>query len=164
MAKEVKKKDNKKEEKAAKTNSNTMRSELKKVTWPTRKELVNSTIAVIVIVIIVAIIVFLADLVFEGLNTYGIDKVRSIVSNSVNKDDNKNEATNSSAQEVVIDNLVVNEAGSTEVNNEVDAKITMSSRAIKNNYFNYLNEELKKYEDSTDEVQETEEPIDNTTE
>ena len=58
MAKEVKKKDNKKEEKAAKTNSNTMRSELKKVTWPTRKELVNSTIAVIVIVIIVAIIVF----------------------------------------------------------------------------------------------------------
>ncbi len=123
MAKEVKKKDNKKEEKAAKTNSNTMRSELKKVTWPTRKELVNSTIAVIVIVIIVAIIVFLADLVFEGLNTYGIDKVRSIVSNSVNKDDNKNEATNSSAQEVVIDNLVVNEAGSTEVNNEVDATV-----------------------------------------
>ena len=50
------------------------------------------------------------------------------------------------------------------INNEVDAKITMSSRAIKNNYFNYLNEELKKYEDSSEEVQETEEPEDNTTE
>ena len=38
------------------TSSNSMRDELKKVTWPTRKELVNSTMAVIVIVVINTIV------------------------------------------------------------------------------------------------------------
>ena len=85
MAKEVKKKDNKKEEKTAKksskniTSSNSMRDELKKVTWPTRKELVNSTMAVIVIVVITAVIVFFLDIAFESINTYGINKLRKTV-------------------------------------------------------------------------------------
>ena len=96
MAKEISKKDNKKEEKKA-GNGTTMRAELKKVTWPTRKELINSTIAVIVIVVITAIIVFLLDVVFESVNTYGINKLRTYVSDQVNK----NETTNSDAEEVV---------------------------------------------------------------
>ena len=100
MAKEVNKKDNKKEEKVAKTNSNSMRSELKKVTWPTRKELVNSTVAVIVIVIITAIIVFFLDVVFESFSTYGINRLRTVVSDKVNKDDN----TTENAVEEVVDN------------------------------------------------------------
>lgn len=88
MAKEVKNKDNKKEEKSVKksANKNSMRSELKKVTWPTRKELVNSTIAVLVIVVLTAIIVFFLDVVFESINTYGINKLRTTISDKVNKD------------------------------------------------------------------------------
>ena len=88
MAKEVNKKENKKEEKNAKNSSNVkgMRAELKKVTWPTRKELINSTTAVIVIVIITAIIVFFLDVVFESLSTYGINKLRTIVSDKVNNE------------------------------------------------------------------------------
>jgi len=101
MAKEVKKKDNKKEEKVAKktTNNNSMRSELKKVTWPTRKELMNSTIAVLVIVVITAIIVFFLDVVFESLNTYGINKLRTTISDKVN---NQNTTTTQDAVEEIV--------------------------------------------------------------
>ncbi len=42
-------------------------SEMKKVTWPTRKELVNYTIVVIVVVIIVAAVVGVMDLGFGQL-------------------------------------------------------------------------------------------------
>jgi preprotein translocase subunit SecE len=38
--------------------------EMRKVTWPTRNELVNSTIVVIVISAIVAAIVFVLDTIF----------------------------------------------------------------------------------------------------
>ena len=102
MAKEIKKKENKKEDKVAKkkvnTNNSTMRSELKKVTWPTRKELINSTVAVIVIVVITAIIVFFLDVVFESLNTYGINKLRKTVSNKVN---NEVTTTQDAVEEIV---------------------------------------------------------------
>jgi len=103
MAKEVNKKENKKEEKVAKktTSTNTMRSELKKVTWPSRKELVNSTIAVIVIVVLTAIIVFFLDVAFESLNTYGINKLRTTVSEKVNKKETT--TTQDNAEEIVTD-------------------------------------------------------------
>ena len=58
-----------------------MKTELKKVVWPTPKELVNNTLAVIVFVICIAVIVFISDLAFDNLNKYGItalqEKVRS---------------------------------------------------------------------------------------
>ena len=55
------------------------KAELKKVIWPTPKQLVNNTIAVITIVIITAAIVFVLDLAFGALNTYGIDKLKTKV-------------------------------------------------------------------------------------
>lgn len=63
------------------------KAELKKVIWPTPKQVVNNTIAVITIVIITAIIVLVLDLAFEALNTYGIDKIRDVVAknNTVNE-------------------------------------------------------------------------------
>ena len=53
------------------------RAELKKVVWPTSKQLVNSTVAVITIVLVCALIVFLLDLAFEAINKYGINKMQS---------------------------------------------------------------------------------------
>ena len=41
--------------------------ELRKVTWPTRKDLINSTIVVVVISAIVALIIFALDTVFSNL-------------------------------------------------------------------------------------------------
>lgn len=60
------------------------KAELKKVIWPTPKQVVNNTSAVITIVLITAIIVFVLDLAFEKVNTHGIDRLRSVVSKNEN--------------------------------------------------------------------------------
>ena len=58
------------------------KAELKRVSWPTPKQLVNNTIAVISIVLIVCVIVFVLDVIFESLNTYGVEKLKAIVTSS----------------------------------------------------------------------------------
>ena len=60
------------------------KAELKKVIWPTPKQVINNTTAVITIVLITALIVFVLDLTFETLNTHGLDKLKSIVSKEEN--------------------------------------------------------------------------------
>ena len=55
------------------------KAELKKVIWPTPKQIVNNTIAVITIVIIAAAIVFVLDLVFKIFNDKGINKIKESV-------------------------------------------------------------------------------------
>lgn len=68
------------------------KAELKKVIWPTPKQVVNNTVAVITIVLITAIIVFILDLVFDIINDQGINKLKSNLRNKVvvenNVDDN----------------------------------------------------------------------------
>ena len=62
------------------------KAELKKVIWPTPKQVLNNTIAVATIVIVTAIIVLILDLTFEGLNTFGINKLKTIVNtNTINE-------------------------------------------------------------------------------
>ena len=75
----------KKEEKAVKENKvkkhffKDFKAELKKVSWPTPKQLVNNTVAVVVIVVIVGAIVFALDAAFKAMNKYGITKLQSLV-------------------------------------------------------------------------------------
>ena len=59
-----------------------VKSELKKVTWPTPKQLVNDTSAVLSIVIIVALIVFILDVCFENINKFGVEKLKNAVSSN----------------------------------------------------------------------------------
>lgn len=83
----------KKEKKEAKQRNNyfkEMKAELKKVVWPTPKELVNNTIAVIAFVLIIAIIVFVLDFCFDGLNKYGITRLQEKVQSSFLSTDNSN--------------------------------------------------------------------------
>lgn len=74
-----------KEAKAKKENKNKksffkdFKAELKKVSWPTPKQLVNNTTAVVTIVIITAVIVFALDVVFETLNKHGVDKIKEVI-------------------------------------------------------------------------------------
>jgi len=96
MAKEVK---NKKEKKHF---FKDFKAELKKVIWPTPKQLVNNTVAVITIVLITAIIVFVLDLAFEKMNTYGINKLKEMV-------DNKNEISNEVLNETSAENTQTQE-------------------------------------------------------
>ena len=58
------------------------KAELKKVIWPTPKQVLNNTTPVITIVLITAAIVFVLDVAFEKLNTQGIDKLKSVISSS----------------------------------------------------------------------------------
>ncbi len=83
----------KKEEKNIKDKTSFMKSfkaELKKVSWPTPKQLFNNTVAVLAIVIITAAIVFVLDFTFESMNRYGIDKIKNAVSNSTSNEENNN--------------------------------------------------------------------------
>ena len=67
------------------------KAELKKVIWPTRSQVVNNTVIVVVIVLIVTAVVFVLDLSFEALNTYGINPLKSTVKNSVQSENNVDE-------------------------------------------------------------------------
>jgi len=44
-----------------------VRSEFRKVTWPTQKEAVAGTIGVVVIVAVITVVLFLLDLLLSGL-------------------------------------------------------------------------------------------------
>ena len=97
------------------------KAELKKVVWPTPKQLVNNTVAVITIFLITAAIVFVLDLTFETLNKHGVDKVKESItqiedskeetntqtdSNTVTTDENSNnETTENSANETSTENV-----------------------------------------------------------
>ena len=97
----------KKEEKAVKEKSKEnkvkkhffkdFKAELKKVIWPTPKQLVNNTVAVIVIVVIVGVIVFVLDTVFKAINDNGITKLQSYVVEKFGEDEKEgsNESNNS---------------------------------------------------------------------
>ena len=101
MAKEVK---NKKE--SNRHFLKDFKAELKKVIWPTPKQVINNTTAVITIVLITAIIVFVLDVAFEKLNTHGIDRLKSIV---------RNEETNSISNQVTDNTIETNQVDSNTV-------------------------------------------------
>ena len=81
MAKEAK--SNNKDVKNKKHFWKDFKAELKKVIWPSPKQLSNKTFAVIVIVLITAAIVFILDLVFDLLNENGINKLKANLRNKV---------------------------------------------------------------------------------
>ena len=70
------------------------KAELKKVVWPTPKQLVNSTVAVIVMVLVIALIVFVLDMSFEAMNHYGINKLQTVLKSEENKVDENTTSEN----------------------------------------------------------------------
>ena len=67
----------KKETKNKKRFFKDFKAELKKVIWPTPKQLLNNTIAVVVIVLLTAAIVFILDTCFNFINSKGINGLKS---------------------------------------------------------------------------------------
>ena len=85
---------NNKENKNKKSFFKGFKAELKKVVWPTPKQLLNNTVAVITIVLITAVIVFVLDLVFRTLDEKGIDKIREVITtNETTENSTSNETT-----------------------------------------------------------------------
>ena len=125
MAKDAK---SNKDEKNKKHFFKDFKAELKKVIWPTPKQIVNNTVAVITIVLITAVIVFALDLIFDIFNEQGINRLKANIKNKVvveNVTDQNSENTenvteegtteNVSSENESIDNTVENE---TSENNE----------------------------------------------
>ena len=87
-----------KESKVKKENKHFMKdvkAELKKVTWPTSKQMVNNVTAVLVIVLITAAIVFCLDFVFGAMNKFGVEKLKEKVqSNSQSQSQTVKDQTN----------------------------------------------------------------------
>lgn len=90
-----------------------MRAELKKVTWPTPKELVNNTVAVISFVLIIALIVFVLDTCFNEANK-GVTKLQEKVQTSFNPDEESSEE-DSNSENTEGESEEENEGSSTEV-------------------------------------------------
>ena len=111
----------KKDEKNIKDKTSFMKkfkAELKKVIWPTPKQLFNNTVAVLSIVLITAIIVFVLDVAFESMNKYGINKVKEMVSNSTTANETSNETTEENNVEESENSEANVEENSIDTNNE----------------------------------------------
>ena len=119
MAKETNKPNNEKEKKESKSFFKDFKAELKRVSWPTFKQLVNNTTAVIAIVLIVTVIVFVLDFAFENLNKFGVDKLKALVTSSSSED----LETEEDANEVIVEGETSNEAEESPVVEE-DANTT----------------------------------------
>ena len=124
---------------------NNFRAELKKVIWPTPKQLFNNTVAVISIVIITAVVVAVLDLGFGLLNEYGINKIRE----AVVSDETEIVTTNN------FENENIDEKNSNSVNNESiqdTENINEESNKIENDE-NIISNNETITDTSTDEVE-----------
>ena len=128
MAKKEIKTNKKENSKNKKSFFKDFKAELKKVVWPTPKQLINNTVAVITIVLITAIIVFVLDLAFEFVNKQGIEKVKEVItsSNTTNTSDNNSESTDEAQAPAEDTEVKTEEQGNenkeeAETNTEVEA-------------------------------------------
>ena len=119
----------KKEKKENKHFFKDFKAELKRVIWPTPKQLVNNTIAVITIVLITAVIVFALDFVFKSIDDYGISKLRNFV--NTNNEQVENNTTNENEQ---------NEEANTQNNEQANSEQTNTSNENSQTTNNTVNE------------------------
>ncbi len=99
------------------------KAELKKVIWPTPKQLINNTIAVITIVLITAVIVFVLDLVFETINTQGVNRIKEVI--TTNSETTQNSTTDENTDNTSSDeNQTVENNTNTEETNDTENNTT----------------------------------------
>ena len=93
------------------------KAELKKVIWPTPKQLVNNTIAVITIVLVTAVIVFALDFTFQNFNEHVVNGLRTKMSEMSNED-------SVSDGNVVLDNTITIDGNTVDANETVDNSVS----------------------------------------
>ena len=130
--KKANKKDTKKDNK--KSFFKEFKAELKRVSWPTFKQLVNNTVAVLAIVILVAVIVFVLDVIFENVNNFGVERLKALVtSDSIELVVDDEESANDAISTIVEGTEVPSEADGTEEATEepTDATVETEDGATK---------------------------------
>ena len=135
MAKKETKNNNKNKEnnKNKKSFFKGFKAELKKVIWPTPKQLVNNTVAVITIVLITAAIVFVLDLTFESINKHGVDKIKEVIS-TTNETSEENTTSNDTSNETTNQNE--SEENSAETENTENTENAQNTENVENNTAN----------------------------
>ena len=123
MAKKEEKavKEKNKENKIKKHFFKDFKAELKKVIWPTPKQLVNNTVAVIVIVVVVGAIVFALDAVFEAINKQGITKLQNYVVEQFGEDEEGKSEEKKESDNATSENTTTNENTTTDGENSTES-------------------------------------------
>lgn len=130
MPKEAKNKEKKVKDKKEKRHFlKDVKAELKRVIWPTTKQLFNNTTAVIVIVLVVGVIVFLLDVCFEKLNSFGVENLKTIVQSSQNEEVNETTSDTETTE------------GNNEVEDETETSNTVEDTQADSNQENTENAE-----------------------
>lgn len=104
-----------KEEKKKRRFFKDFKAELKRVVWPTPKQLLNNTIAVVTIVLVIGLIVFLLDFGFEFLNSQNV-KLQTSVQEKISSTEEVEDDNTTSEEEETSD-----EASSEESSETVEA-------------------------------------------
>lgn len=112
-----------------------LRTELKKVTWLTPKQLAKNTAAVIVLVLIVAVIVFVLDRIFLFVDEQGIKKLKDFVQNEevVQVEDEQEDSESNEIENIVDDAIedVINEEDSNSKEQITEEPVNESETTIK---------------------------------
>ena len=123
MAKKEEKaiKEKNKENKVKKHFFKDFKAELKKVIWPTPKQLVNNTVAVVVIVAIVGAIVFALDSGLKKVQEYVVIPAQKAVVEKFGEDENttseeENETEGTTSENTTTENKTAESENSTESN------------------------------------------------
>ena len=119
--KEVKPLNNKKSKKEEKNKRHffkDFKAELKRVVWPTPKQLVNSTVAVITIVLVIGVIVFALDMGFELLNKQNAKLQSSLQvkysNNNTTSEEHNHDHSDEASSESNVTNKTVNTTNTAE--------------------------------------------------
>ena len=138
--KDVKTNNKNKDSKNKKSFFKGFKAELKKVVWPTPKQLVNNTSAVITIVLITALIVFVLDLTFETINKNGVDKIKEVIETTQEDSNNTSEETNTQEGENTTEQNTESTDNTVENTNSDATEGTDSTETNTNNAENNIQE------------------------
>lgn len=108
--KDTKKDSKKSDDKSKKRWFKDFKAELKKVIWPTGKELWSNTAIVIIMVVIVSVLIFLLDLAFGALNKFEVKQIEKI----------KNKTSDSIVENVSEENQTIGDNTTETETTEVD--------------------------------------------
>ena len=123
MAKKEEKvvKEKNKENKVKKHFFKDFKAELKKVIWPTPKQLVNNTVAVVIIVAIVGAIVFALDSALKKLQEYIVIPAQNAVVEKFGEDEEEASKENNEAEGTTSENTTADGNTATDGENSTES-------------------------------------------
>jgi len=99
-----------------------MKAELKKVVWPSPKQLASNTLAVIVFTLIIAVLVFVFDVCFDAISTHGVRPLQEKITSSYNTTADENTSSENTTESSEENNSSDENATEVKVEAETDSE------------------------------------------